>query len=173
MKAKRSVAMLAIAVSSLYAGQSVAQREAAVTVCMETDPYAIRGARPLVSAMFASIGVRIDWHACNSYKAGADIIQVRLSHDSRYMLNSNSEALGFAQPYQGTVIVFIDRVQRLQRHGANRVMAHVLVHEITHIIQRIGRHSHTGIMKASWNDQDYFEMASKPLSFGQEDVALI
>ena len=73
----------------------------------------------------------------------------------------------------GTVIVFIDRMQRLQRHGANRVMAHVLVHEITHIIQRIGRHSHTGIMKASWNDQDYFEMASKPLSFGQEDVALI
>jgi len=53
------------------------------------------------------------------------------------------------------------------------LLAHVLVHEITHILQGTCRHSDTGIMKARWTHQDYMEMGQKPLSFTEEDLQLI
>jgi hypothetical protein len=53
------------------------------------------------------------------------------------------------------------------------VLAHVLVHEITHVLEGIDRHSATGIMKAHWNYNDYLEMRRKPLPFAHEDVNLI
>jgi hypothetical protein len=119
-----------------------------VVVCMETDPYALDGVRPLASAMFANIGVRIDWRQPgSSCPVGAGAIQVHLSHDSTALINSNWEALAFARPYARTIVVFIDRVE-LHRNHTSLVMAHVLVHEITHVLEGISRHSSTGIMKA-------------------------
>src|ERR1022692_4940389 len=131
MKTTRLVAMLAMAGASLFAGQSAAPQKATVTVCMEPDQHVLMGVRPLASAMFASIGVRIDWRERDSCPAGVGAIQVRLSYNSTGM--RNSEALAFAQPYEGTVVVFLDRVQELNRNGVRSVMAHVLVHEITHV----------------------------------------
>src|ERR1039457_2402642 len=171
MKTTRLVAMLAMAGASLYAGQSAATQKATVTVCMEPDQQVLMGVRPLASAMFASIGVRIAWHELDSCPAGVGGIQVRLSHDSPSI--RNSEALAFARPYEGTIVVFLDRVQALNRNGVRSAMAHVLVHEITHVLEGIDRHSATGIMKAHWNDNDYFEMRRKPLTFAPEDVDLI
>lgn len=52
-------------------------------------------------------------------------------------------------------------------------MAHVLVHEITHMLQGTDWHSTTGIMKARWDQSDYFAMRSGPLPFSPEDVDLI
>jgi hypothetical protein len=174
MKIECLAAMLAMAGASLCAGQSAATQKATVNVCMETDPYILMGVRPLASAMFASIGVRIAWHELDSCPAEVGAIQVRLSHDSPSIRNSASEAaLAFARPYEGTIVVFVERVRQSHRDGARLVMAHVLVHEITHVLEGIDRHSATGIMKARWNDHDYFEMRRKPLLFAQEDVNLI
>ena len=81
----------------------------------------------------------------------------------------------FPLPYEGThITVFYDRLQ--QRNEPKRlpvVLAHVLVHEITHLLQGIDRHSVSGIMKAHWSIEDYHEMAFKPLPFTQDDVDLI
>ena len=52
-------------------------------------------------------------------------------------------------------------------------LAHVLVHEITHILQASDRHSDSGVMKARWIAQDYEAMARKPLRFTSEDLDLI
>jgi hypothetical protein len=174
MKTTRLVAMLAMAGASLFAGQSAAPQKATVNVCMETDPYILIGVRPLASAMFASIGLRIAWHELDSCPAEVGAMQVRLSHDAPSIRNSASEAaLAFAQPYAGTIVVFIERVRQLHRNGTRLVMAHVLVHEITHVLEGISRHSSTGIMKTQWNKNDFFEMRRKPLPFAQEDVNLI
>jgi hypothetical protein len=54
-----------------------------------------------------------------------------------------------------------------------RLLAHVLVHEITHILQRVSRHSASGVMKARYNETDHFEMKRKDLSFTKEDIDLI
>ena len=56
---------------------------------------------------------------------------------------------------------------------APRLLAHVLVHEIAHNLQRAERHSKTGIMKAEWTSGDYTQMAFKPLAFEPQDVLLI
>jgi hypothetical protein len=171
MKTNGLAAICAMAGTSLCVGQSATAQKASVTVCMEPNPSVLMGVRPLASAMFASIGVRIDWHERHSCPVGVGAIQVRLSHDSPNI--RNSEALGFSRPYQGTILVFPDRVEQLNRDGRRFVMAHVLVHEITHVLEGINRHSTTGVMKAQWNDRDFYDMRRKPLPFAQEDINLI
>ncbi|MCX6629969.1 MAG: hypothetical protein NTW28_20320 [Candidatus Solibacter sp.] len=54
-----------------------------------------------------------------------------------------------------------------------RLTAHVLVHEIAHVLQRIDRHSDSGVMKAHWSQADYEVMARKPLPLAAEDIILI
>jgi len=54
------------------------------------------------------------------------------------------------------ITVFYDRIQSLAR-GPNRqsaLLAYVLVHEITHVVQGVNRHSQTGVMKAHWSTED-------------------
>jgi hypothetical protein len=53
------------------------------------------------------------------------------------------------------------------------LLAHVMVHEITHILERADRHSAEGLMKASWTPDDLVKMAYKPFSFDPVDVVLI
>ena len=173
MKIPRLTAMLAMAGANLCAGQSATAQKANVTICMDLAPQVLMDVRRLASAMFAGIGVRIDWRERDSCPVGIGTIQVRLSQDSTSIRDSSAEALAFAQPYAGSIVVFLDRVQELNRNGGPSVLAHVLVHEITHVIEGIDRHSATGIMKAHWNEQDYFEMRRKPLVFAEEDVNLI
>jgi hypothetical protein len=170
MKTTRLVAMAMVG-ASLCAGQSPAVQKATVTVCIDPDPQVLRGVRPLASTMFASIGVKIDWHDRDSCPAGVVAIQVRMSHNPPGIRKLKS--LAFAEPYAGTIEVFPDRVQELNRNGGPSVLAHVLVHEITHVLEGIDRHSATGIMKDKWDDSDYFEMRRKPLRFAQKDVELI
>jgi len=171
MKITRVVAMAAMAGASLWARQSVAAPQATVTVCIESDPHVLMGVRPLASEMFANIGVRIDWRKPDSCPVGVGAIQVSLSFHQPG--NRKFEILAFAEPYAGTIVLFPDRVNELNRNGGPSLLAHVLVHEITHMLQGIDRHSAAGIMKARWYRNDYFEMVRKPLPFAQEDIALI
>jgi len=53
------------------------------------------------------------------------------------------------------------------------VMAHVLVHEVTHILEGVTRHSDSGVMKAEWTLRDYGQMYTAPLPFTAADIALI
>ena len=48
-----------------------------------------------------------------------------------------------------------------------------MVHEISHILQGVNRHSAQGVMKSHWDDRDLREMLWKPLEFTGEDVLLI
>jgi hypothetical protein len=170
MKITSVVAMAAMAGASLWARQGEAAPQATVTVCMESDPHVPMGTRGWASEMFASIGVRIDWHEWNSCPAGAIAVHLFYAPLNR----QTPKNLGFAEPHEGTrIVVFLDRVENLNPEGEPRVLAHVLVHEITHILEGIGRHSATGIMKGRWDREDYFAMRYKPLPFAQEDIDLI
>jgi len=53
------------------------------------------------------------------------------------------------------------------------VLAHVMVHEIAHVLQGVCRHSDSGIMKAEWSPRELREMSFKALPFAREDVGLI
>src|SRR5262249_44907644 len=84
-------------------------------------------------------------------------------------------ALAIAQPFEGIhVLVFWERVERIGgRTFIPRVLAHVLVHEITHIIQGLESHANHGIMKAHWDAEDYHVMERSLLPFSEQDVRLI
>jgi hypothetical protein len=83
--------------------------------------------------------------------------------------------LAYAFPYDGThIVVFYDRVEHeVERSRVAALMAHVIAHKIAHLLEGISRHSRGGLMKAHWGDDDYLQMAWKPLPFAPEDVTLI
>jgi hypothetical protein len=53
------------------------------------------------------------------------------------------------------------------------LLAHVLAHEVAHLLGGTDAHSSNGIMKARWNGSDYDQMAQKHLTFADFDVHLI
>jgi len=72
------------------------------------------------------------------------------------------------------IVVFYDRIVDMYvRSQVALVLGHVLVHEMTHILEGIARHSERGVMKAHWSSADLMQMSRKPLGFEREDIELI
>ena len=169
----RILGVMTMAMMTAASAGAAAQRmERTVTVCsgMGND-FAIPRAQSIAAGMFAGIGVLIDWKSERA--CPPDAIRIGFSqHTDRDFL---PEALAYAKPYEGVnIVVFYDRLQ--QRGQPNRLpglLAHVMAHEITHILQGVHRHSESGVMKAGWTTDDFNEMAFKPLPFTPLDVELI
>jgi hypothetical protein len=88
--------------------------------------------------------------------------------------NARPGALAFALPLEGVhLTVFYDRIVGRYKYRPDAVLAHVLVHEITHLLQGIARHSATGVMKPGFSPSDAYAMTYKPLPFTDEDLLLI
>jgi hypothetical protein len=175
MKITAMVAMAALAGTWAQAGENGQAIEPRVTVCMDAGiTMEALQAQAIATKMFAGINVKLDWHterACPANREG--IIHIRLEAGSP--AGSVPGPLAWALPYEGVHIqVFVDRVRKLVTPKIVPVlMAHVLVHEITHILQGVSRHSECGIMKATWDHKDHLKMAWRPLSFTEKDVELI
>lgn len=157
-------------------GVTAQAAEHKVTVCMESPEVGLTessaSARALASTMFARIGVTVKWRLG---LRGCPPKSILIAWDDGTPPTLYPGALAWAQPYEGTQIrVFHDRITR--NHGPAHVpivMAHVLVHEITHLLQGISRHSRQGVMKSKWEQTDFTQMVWEPLTFTEEDVALI
>jgi hypothetical protein len=134
-------------------------------------------ARTLAAEMFAGVGARIEWRAgqrsaSQLLREGA--IAVRLTLDTPAEFKTSVGA--FATPSEGVhiTVLYEHLAWSMAKPGlAPSLLAHVLVHEITHILEGIARHSTTGIMKPNWTSADYYEMQTKTLPFDSEDVELI
>jgi hypothetical protein len=153
------------------AGQAADQR---VRACVENAAGfdVLPLAEQTASKMFAEAGVTIDWRRG---VAGCPAPGILISLSSQAPADVPPDALAYALPYDGShIVIFYDRLQRRVRPAEiSSLLAHVLVHEITHILQGINRHSPRGVMKAHWNGPDYQAMRWKPLSFTPEDIDLI
>jgi hypothetical protein len=174
MKIMTVVAMAATLGMSAQAKQAEKSTGQRVNVYVKNDSVSLRMlqiAEAIAAQMFSSAGVRIGWHDGGQSPAGA--IAIRLA--SKAPASFTPGAMAFALPYERVhITVFWDRVQHANGSVPPPVLlAHVLVHEITHILQGINRHSDRGVMKARWNGEDYEAMAQKPLHFASEDVDLI
>ena len=138
-------------------------------------PLPVRAsALELAEKMFATIGVRLDWRSGEPPRtSSAQPIFVELVTPTP--TNLMPGALAYALPYEGVHIrVFYDRIwSKAVPSLRAMLLAHVLVHEITHVLQGIDRHSDSGVMKALWTAQDYFQMRVEALPFNPEDVELI
>jgi hypothetical protein len=123
------------------------------------------------------VGVRLDWRAgqrADSQLLRGRAIAVRLVPDTPDQFKASVGA--FAVPTNGghVTVLWAHMAWSLAKPGlAPALLAHVMVHEITHILQGIARHSADGIMKAYWTHSHYFDMQTKGLPFASEDVELI
>ena len=176
MKRAALVAMAAVMGITALAGSVGPKVERKVTVCFEQGNAGevMDSAELIASAMFRKIGVKLEWHSdrrtCEAQ--WEQVIAVSLSaHTPDNLLPG---ALAYALPYEGVHIeVFYDRMSNANADLLPALLAHVLVHEITHILQGINQHSMCGIMKAHWERDDYSHMDTKPLAFTDADVNLI
>jgi hypothetical protein len=178
MRIMSAAVMAAMVGTNAWAGSiPVVKRQ--VTVCMSgIGNVALENwAKVVASSIFAGIGVKIAWHSpSNCPREG---ILITLSNNTPVGLHPG--ALAYAQPYDGThVVVFYDRVKNqpgilplVKGPFVASLLGHVIVHEVSHILQGLVRHSESGVMKSQLTGVDYAEMCGKPLQFTDEDVMLI
>ncbi len=141
-------------------------------------PVAVLGrAQLVVTNIFASIGVPVEWRTLGRTAGGEAVVTIEMQFDYGMPVTFQPGALAYAMPYGigGTRIhVFSDRVLHVSsRELAGPYLGHVMAHEITHVLQGINRHSAEGVMKEHWSIHDFYEMEFRPLQFATEDVELI
>ena len=136
----------------------------------------IAGAEEQAQRMLGSIGISVAWRIGTPGPCGnAEVVEVLLSEgEMAEELRPGSLAFATLGARTGTRIqVFYKRVQASGPPSAvPSILAHVLVHEITHILEGVDRHSETGIMKPHWDAEDFRAMR-KALPFAGEDVRLV
>ncbi len=175
MKIAALTTMMLLSSSLAYCGSEPATGGNRVTVCLSSGKapgITVERAKILASGMFNQISVSIEWQPW-SRKCPTEAIVVKLTEQTPSSLRPG--AFAYALPYEGVHIqVFYDRISdAFSRSMLEIVLAHVLVHEITHILEGIPRHSEQGVMKAKWRSDDIYRMQKKPLEFAPEDVDLI
>ena len=127
-------------------------------------------AKSLAADMFANIGVTLQWRSGKPSQSEADAIVIEFVTGAPAAFKPG--VLASALPYEGVHIrIFWDRIAAYP--CARKLLAHVIVHEITHILQGFAQHSDEGIMKAHWTGYDRSSMIAKPLRFTPADVTVI
>ncbi len=143
------------------------------------DSATLAGAKPIVTRMFAEIGVRVEWPTGDprpplEQGCGHRSVAVRFAFRPS---NVDATVLAFASPSTGGVqiTVFLDQMGPLSHselRDTRALLAHILVHEISHVLG-INRHSESGVMRSFWSDDEKNQMVERPLLFTTDDVELI
>lgn len=143
----------------------------------------IRRAAAIADSMFAPIGVRLQWatgriELCSTPQHKQPVV-IRLQivglDQEDHPLDTVAYSLPFATGVRSITVVY-DRLEPTIHAWPElgpSLLAHVFVHEITHVLQRSDAHAETGVMKARWTQSDYVEMSRGPLPFTPQDVELI
>jgi len=166
-----------VALAVALAGIPARASEPTVDICLEMgpDPIVVGQARAIAAEMFRRAGIATNWY---NYHSSCPVrhrkpILIRMS--SQGVQKDEGGPVAYAQPFDGMHIrILYHRVQRTVDAGlVPRLLAHVLVHEIAHVVEGTDHHSDSGIMKAHWNEEDYRQMRLAPLRFTEEDLLLI
>jgi hypothetical protein len=172
----RAITAVAVMFGSCIWSKAWGKTNESVGVCIERGAYVaeVDPATMMASRMFGAIGVKIQWHDDRRFcgTPNDQTIAISLSHQTP--AERLPGALAYALPYEGVHIeVFYDRIAIAEPDMRTALLAHVLVHEITHILEGVSRHSDRGIMKAHWDADDRAGMLRIPLSFAPQDVVMI
>jgi hypothetical protein len=162
----------------LLAAASAAASDVAVYMELGKIPISVYcNARAEVTWMFARAGIRVKWTETEAKNTLAPVtIAIGVSH--RTDANRHPGALAYAHPFGNNpdILVMYDRVGAIVEKCPKleaRLLAHVLSHEICHVLQRTNVHAEAGLMKARWRIEDYRRMAEKPLPFTQIDMEMM
>ena len=148
-----------------------------ITVCVEkgtkVEGDEVERAEITAQKMFALIGLHIEWRNQGPRcPAAGDPILIKIANGTPD--SYPPRAYGVAWPYEGIHIhIFYDRVHQVRPELVVPVLAHVLVHEIVHLLTGTDSHSDTGVMKFRWTQSDMEQMLIQPLRFSQFDISLL
>jgi hypothetical protein len=144
---------------------------------------AFQYARTVVSQTYAEIGVHIVWRSTASAPSGCwqEPLRRKIVVDFRSTnpAGLTKEALAFSNPYSDEgpcVTLLMDRIRPSAEANPSTtgfLLGHVLAHEMGHVLQRIARHSDTGVMKERWSWGEIMYMRMGRLHFTVYDTELI
>ena len=130
--------------------------------------------------MLATAGVHVTWTTATTdrskHPCGPPIV-VRFALDDHSA--SNPRAFAYARPFDqdaSEITVFWEKLGKISARymcPLGNLLAHVLAHEIVHILQARDYHAGTGLMRSSWTARDYFQMMRGHLPFTQTDIQLV
>lgn len=143
--------------------------------CGSLGPEIVGRAEQQASSMFAGVGVRVAWRLGSPKPySNAEVVEAVLEERAPEGFMPGALASASLGVDSGTRIqIFYDRVKASgPPEVVPAILAHVLVHEVTHILEGVNRHSGYGMMKARWEQNDFWSMR-KQLPFAPEDIALI
>jgi len=132
-------------------------------------------AEALASRIFAAGGLELSWRTgLPAATPALSELTFVITVADQTPADRKPGAMALALAYEGVhLTVYYDRVTDLAKFNPDPVLGHVFVHEITHLLQGVDRHSETGLMKARYTSEDAFHMLTRPLLFTQEDISLI
>jgi hypothetical protein len=141
----------------------------------------LKDAQKEVVRLYRDIGVELDWHQPGTaYPAEAAMIRVILiPYETGELQRRPKAVMGAAiRTDQGTSVayVFPRQVERQADHfGASRtlVLACAIAHEVGHLLLPTTGHSDLGLMRASWDRDDFGRAERGQLRFSAEEAALL
>jgi hypothetical protein len=178
MKTVSLAAFLLAAAATVYAAHIPVHREPDLIV-FEHSGVEHRGvvgpAEHIAQKMLADVGIDVEWRlGTPNYHGPAEVIELDLSEPN---LRYKPGAMAYARLGKQTehhIEVFYNRVRDSVNEATEpALLAHVFVHEITHILEGIDRHSAYGVMKAAWTMEDRWRMRYQSLAFTPEDLRLL
>ena len=141
--------------------------------------------KALVSSIFDQIYVHVNWRDREPViRPSLDRIVIRLHFAATPSTGTRKQssicASGFACTFpfnieSPTVFVMHERVRSSIRRPRlfQAVLAHIMAHEITHVLEVRDTHSDTGIMKERWSAADLDLMDESLLEFTPKDIEYI
>ena len=139
-------------------------------------------ARTVLKGVFARIGIRISWVHDKPKTAGLSedpvVVQVLIASEPSHKVHADALAYTGAvqkKEEESKITVLWNRIQLRADGSADeaQLLAHVLAHEIGHILKGTNGHADTGVMKAHWVPRDLGTMKSHALEFTAADVCLM
>jgi hypothetical protein len=97
----------------------------------------------------------------------------RLPLDQRSCGVAAQDDLG---PFSNTAFVYAACVQRIARRNASAwptILAHIIVHEIGHLLLGAGNHAPAGLMRAEWRKSELHLMLTGGLNFTAQEAELM
>ena len=140
-------------------------------------PGALFQAKSMARDMFARIGVQVQWQGGGGESNKDCWRPIEIYLEAGTPGADRPDSMAYTMPYReggARISVFVDRVAAMVPPGRiGTLLGHVMVHEITHGLQGVSRHSAHGVMKAHWDTPDFRAMEVHPLPFDDQDVLLI
>jgi hypothetical protein len=141
-----------------------------------------RSSAGVTTNVFQSAGINVQWvHQEPGYrslsdercKTGTTHVLVILSRTSP---RKNDERVLAEAAVGGPITAYYHHIQtsaRRHRVDTDVLCGYVLAHEIGHVLLRSREHSNSGLMRSSWDNEDYGSMIARRLHFDSAATAAI